>query len=154
MHEVEEIITFQRWMLRRGKELAERFLRSGNILGRLSGMGKRAFSVAVAEEVFVLLVITLYLLAGGGFAVQIWLAAFLAYSVHVLVHIAEAIVVRGYVPGLVTSLLSLPFVWYGVHSASLVFSWLQIVALALAGTLVASANLCLALKLASKLNNS
>lgn len=151
LHEVEEIITVRRWTRRSGKEISERFPRFRNILERLSGMGTLGFSVAVAEEVFVLLVVTLYLLAGGGFAGQIWLAAFLAYSVHVLVHIAEAVVTKGYVPGLVTSLLSLPFVWYGVHSASLVYRWWQIAALAVAGILFAAANLWLALKLASKL---
>lgn len=152
LHEAEVAITASGWMRRRGKELAERFPRFGNILGRLSGVDTAGFSVVAAEEVFVLLAVTLYLLGGGGFAGQIWLAAFLAYSVHVLVRIAEAVVTKGYVPGLVTALLSLPFVWYGVHSASLVFRWWQMAALALAGVLFAAANLCLTLRLAFKLS--
>lgn len=151
LHEAEVVITASGWTRRRGKELAERFPRFRNILGRLSGVDTPGFSVVAAEEVFVLLAVTLYLLGGGGFAGQIWLAAFLAYSVHVLARVVEAIVVKGYVPGLVTALLSLPFVWYGVHSASLVFRWWQMAALALAGTLFAAANLCLALRLATKL---
>lgn len=151
LHEAEVLFTAPRWMRRRGKELAERFPRFGNILGRLSGVDTPGFSVVAAEEVFVLLAVTLYLLGGGGFAVQIWLAAFLAYSVHILVRVVEAIVVKGYVPGLVTALLSLPFVWYGVHSASLAFRWWQMTALALAGVLFAAANLCLVLRLATKL---
>lgn len=150
LHEVEEVAAASRWMSRRGKEQAERFPRLGNILGRLSGMGTLGLTVVAAEEVLVLLAVTLYLLGGGGFAGQIWLAAFLAYSVHVLVRVAEAVVTKGYVPGLVTALLSLPFVWYGVHSASLVFGWWQMAALALAGILLAAVNLCLTLRLASK----
>lgn len=152
LHEVEEVAAASRWMSRRGKEQAERFPRLGNILGRLSGVGTLGFSVVAAEEVLVLLVVTLYLLGGGGFAGQIWLATFLAYSVHVMARIAEAVVTKGYVPGLVTALFSLPFVWYGVHSASLVFKWWQMATLALAGVLFAAANLCLTLKLASKLS--
>ena len=52
--------------------------------------------------------------------------------------------VRGYVPGLVTSLLLLPYAAYGVWSISLVWSLPKILALAAAGSIAVATNLRLA----------
>ena len=91
-----------------------------------------------------LLAVTAYVLVGGTWAAEVWGAVFLAFSLHLIVHAVQAAMVRGYVPGLATSLLLLPYAAFGVWSMSLVWSVPKILALAAAGSLAVAANLRLA----------
>ncbi|WP_081911134.1 MULTISPECIES: HXXEE domain-containing protein [Prevotellaceae] len=43
------------------------------------------------------------------YATEIWLAIFMAFSIHLIIHIIQSIVVKNYIPKLVTSFLLLPF---------------------------------------------
>jgi hypothetical protein len=53
-------------------------------------------------------------LADGPYALEIWTALFVAFSVHLVVHIGQGIIIRGYVPGLITSILLLRYSYYGI----------------------------------------
>ncbi|MDD7723435.1 MAG: hypothetical protein PUK64_10715, partial [bacterium] len=57
------------------------------------------------------------------------------------VHVGQALLVRGYVPGLFSSLLLLPYAAYGIWSIWLVMSGWSMLLLAGAGWLVLLANL-------------
>ena len=144
LHDAEEIAVQRRWMQAHGAELARRFPKFRAIIARLSALGTGAFAIAAAEELVVLLAATAYVLVGGAWAAEVWGALFLAFSLHLIVHVVQAAMVRGYVPGLVTSLLLLPYAAYGVWSISLVWSLPKILALAAAGSIAVAANLRLA----------
>ncbi len=144
LHDAEEIAVQRRWMQAHGAELARRFPKFRAIIARLSALGTGAFAIAAAEELVVLLAATAYVLVGGAWATEVWGALFLAFSLHLIIHVVQAAMVRGYVPGLVTSLLLLPYAAFGVWSMSLVWSVPKILALAAAGSLAVAANLRLA----------
>ena len=144
LHDAEEIAVQHRWMRAHGAELARRFPKFRAIIARLSALGTGAFAIAAAEELVVLLSATAYVLVGGPWAAEVWGALFLAFSLHLIIHVVQAAMVRGYVPGLVTSLLLLPYAAYGVWSISLVWSLPKILALAAAGSIAVAANLRLA----------
>ena len=65
----------------------------------------------------------------------------MAFSIHLFVHTVQAIVIRGYVPGLVTTILLLPYAVYGIHSILLVMNWLHLLLLSLAGVVFLIVNL-------------
>ena len=144
LHDAEEIAVQHRWMRAHGAELARRFPKFKAIIARLGALGTGAFAIAAAEELVVLLAATAYVLVGGAWAAEVWGALFLAFSLHLIIHVVQAAMVRGYVPGLATSLLLLPYAAFGVWSMSLVWSVPKILALAVAGSIAVAANLRLA----------
>lgn len=72
---------------------------------------------------------------------QLWSALFMAFSLHLLVHLAQAVMVRGYVPGVVTSVLLLPYAAYGIRSILLVMSALELAVWSILGVLIMMVNL-------------
>lgn len=106
----------------------------------LSRLNTKAFAIAALEELVVLLSVTCYVLAGGTYALPLWSALFMAFVVHLLVHVGQAMV-GGYVPGFATSLLLVPYVAYGLRSIWLVMSRGELIAWGVAGIVVMAVNL-------------
>ena len=141
LHDAEEVVVQHRWMLVHKESLASRFPKFRPMIEHLSRLGTTAFAIAATEELVVLVVATCYVLVDGIFATQIWSALFLAFSLHLLVHFGQAILFWGYVPGIVTSLLLLPYSAYGVWSIWLTTSAVEFLLLALCGIVFMVANL-------------
>ena len=150
IHEAEEVLVQHGWMKAHRADLERRFPWSPNILAHLSRLGRRAFAIAALEELLVLSLATCYVLVGGTCSMQVWSALFMAFSLHLLVHVAQAVAVGGYVPGLATSLLLLPFAAYGLWSIWLAMGCLEFMAWGLAGVAFMVANLRLAHWLGSR----
>lgn len=150
IHEAEEVLVQHGWMKAHRADLERRFPWSRNILAHLSRLGRRAFAIAALEELLVLSLATCYVLVGGTCSMQVWSALFMAFSLHLLVHVAQAVAVGGYVPGLATSLLLLPFAAYGLWSIWLAMGCLEFMAWGLAGVAFMVANLRLAHWLGSR----
>lgn len=151
LHDAEEVAVQHRWMENHSGALRERFLRLRPLLDRLQRLNTKAFALAALEEFIVLLCATACVLADVSFALELWAALFLAFSLHLLLHFGQAVAVRGYVPGLVTSILLSPFAAYGIFCISLVMSPLKMFALAVAGAAFVALNLLFAHWLGLKL---
>ena len=116
IHDTEEIIFQHKWMLRHKESLLQRFPKAKTMIDMLSSLSTKAFAIAAFEELVVILLATAWILADGKFAIEIWSALFIAFSFHLLVHIGQGIMIRGYVPGIVTSILLLPYSYLGMQS--------------------------------------
>ena len=114
IHDLEEILVQHKWMSAHKEDLLRRFPRIKPMIIHLSSLNTKAFTIAVIEEFVLLLLATTYYLADGPYALEIWTALFVAFSVHLVVHIGQGIIIRGYVPGLITSILLLPYSYYGI----------------------------------------
>ncbi|SIO28552.1 HXXEE domain-containing protein [Fibrobacter sp. UWB11] len=114
VHDGEEIIVQHKWMLTHKDLLIQKFPRAKRVITHLSSLSTKAFTMAVLEELILLLFATAYILIGGAYATELWIALFMAFSVHFVIHIAQGVIVRGYVPGLVTSILMLPYAYFGI----------------------------------------
>lgn len=141
LHDVEEAVVQHRWMLSHEAALRAQFPRLQPLITHLLQLDTRAFLVAALEEWLLLMGVTAYVLLQAPYATEVWAACFLAFSLHLLVHVGQALLVRGYVPGLVSSLLLLPYAAYGIWSIWLVMSGWSMLFLAGAGWLVLLANL-------------
>ena len=151
--DAEEVAVQPRWMENHCGALRERFLRLRPLLDRLQRLNTKAFALAALEEFIVLLCATACVLADVSFALELWAALFLAFSLHLLLHLGQAVAARGYVPGLVTSILLSPFAAYGIFCISLVMSPLKMFALAVAGASFVALNLLFAHWLGLKLTS-
>ena len=130
------------------KALAERFRGMKPMIDYLSRIGTKAFVIAALEELAVILLATCYVLVHGAYSLQVWAALFMAFSFHLLVHVLQAVLARGYVPGVVSALLLLPYSYIGLEGIWLAMSGWEMVACGVAGVVFMAANLLLAHRLA------
>ena len=153
IHEAEEIAVQKRWMSRHHDLLKQKFPRLKPLTGHLSKLGTKAFAVAAAEELLIVLAVTALVLIQYEFCMQIWSAIFIAFSLHHIVHILQAVAVRRYVPGLVSTVVLLPYSAYGLYSIHLAMSLWEMLAWGAAGLVFMAVNLMFAHKLGLTLTN-
>ena len=154
-HTLEVVFTARRWVGRRWVSLMNEHPNLLNILFRLSGMNMKSFLIAAGAGFLMLLLATAALFVGGLWTERIWATVFMAYSMCSLFSIVRTVVLKGYVPGLVASIVSIPIIAYTAYSLSLVWPWWEMLLFAVIGLALAVAGLFIAqrigLRLSSKL---
>ena len=138
-HTLEVLFTAKRWAGRHWVSLMNEHPNLLNILFRLSGMNMSALVIAAVVGFLAVLLSTAALFAGGLWAELVWTTVFMAYSVCALISIVRAVTLKGYVPGLVTSIISVPLIAYTAYSLSLVWPWWEILLFAILGLFLAVA---------------
>ena len=111
-------------------------------------MSVPAFALAVLEEFIIIGIVTVWALTLQWY--NVWIAVFSGFSLHILIHIGQWMIVRKYIPIIITSLLSIPYIIWGINSIVRSFAVIEIVTCFIAGVFVAVLNLFFAHKLASK----
>ncbi|MCC8187188.1 MAG: HXXEE domain-containing protein [Bacteroides sp.] len=110
LHDFEEIVFFKGWMHRNGELLANRYPRLAHMVSRMRCRSTAAFSLGVAEEFLLISVVSFGAVYTG--SCYLWLAVFAGFSLHLLIHIGQWLIWRGYTPAIVTTFLSFPYVIY------------------------------------------
>lgn len=141
IHDAEETLVQHRWMLKHTEDIVTKFPRTRPMAEYLLSLDTKAFAIAAIEELLILLAATCYVLIDGIYAMQIWSALFLAFSVHLIVHIIQAICIKGYVPGLVSTILLLPYSFLGVESIWYVMNGMELALWGTAGIVFMIVNL-------------
>lgn len=141
LHEIEEVVVQRRWMALHQARLLQRFPRLRRLIEHLGSLSTKAFAVAASEELLLLLLVTCYVLVDGPGCFYVWAAVFIAFAVHLHVHVVQAVAVVGYVPGLLTTLLLLPTCYLGIQTIWLRTSGWEILGLGIAGTVFIALNL-------------
>lgn len=152
IHDAEEIVVQHKWMQAHKEDLLRRFPRAKRIFSHLGGLSTKAFAIAVLEELILLLLATAYILANGPFAKELWIALFLAFSIHFVIHLVQGVIVRDYVPGIITSILLIPYSLFCIDSICGETSYGKIAMLAAIGFVAIAANLKFAHWLGNKLS--
>ena len=67
-----------------------------------------------------------------------------------LINIVRAVTLKGYVPGLVTSIISIPLIAYAAYPLSLVWPWWEMLLFAILGLFLALANLYFAQRIGQR----
>lgn len=143
-HTLEVLFTAKRWAGRHWVSLMNEHPNLLNVLFRLSGMNMKSFLIAAGACFLAVLLSTAALFAGGLWAELVWTTVFMAYSVCALISIVRAVTLKGYVPGLVTSIISVPLIAHTTYSLSLVWPWWEILLFAVIGLALAVAGLFIA----------
>lgn len=138
-HALEVVFTARRWASHHSASSDEAHQSLLNILFRLSGMNMSALVIAAVVGFLAVLLSTAALFAGGLWAELVWTTVFMAYSVCALINLVRAVTLKGYVPGLVTSIISVPLIAYAAYSLSLVWPWWGILLFAILGLVLAVA---------------
>ena len=102
LDDFEEIIMQQRWMERNADELSRRFPVLRKQIMQLRELSPTGFIIISGVSVYAVLSQHYFL----------WMALFLAFGIHLLVHVGQFVLLRKYIPAIVTSLLCLPYAVY------------------------------------------
>lgn len=149
-HTLEVLFTARRWASHHSASSDEAHQSLVNILFRLSGMNMSALVIAAVVGFLAVLLSTTALFVGGLWTERIWATIFMAYSVCTLINIVRAVTLKGYVPGLVTSIISVPLIAYAAYPLSLVWPWWEILLFAILGLVLALANLYFAQRIGQR----
>lgn len=114
-HDMEEIIGFGIFLKRNKKMLDRKYPFVSKTYEPFSTEG---LALAVFEQLVVcLLFCILALITDNRYIWLIWLGGFIAYALHLVIHIVQSAVIRKYIPALATSMMCLPIsVWYIIKS--------------------------------------
>lgn len=151
LHDAEEAVFLPGWLRRNRDALARRFPRiSRRLLPRLEHLTALRFAAMAAEELILLTAVTAYAVSTGN--CYPWLALFLAFGIHLLLHLVQWIAVGRYVPVVATSLIGLVYCGWGIHvlKNSRLFTLREAVLCAVAGCVAAGVNLLLLHRLAGR----
>jgi hypothetical protein len=149
LHEFEEIIFFKPWIRENSDYLQKRVPKPARrLLSHLENLSVPAFTVAVAEEFILLSVITIVSIMFDSYL--LWLGVFMGFFVHLLIHFVQWIILRRYIPVIITTFISLIYCVFsltyilekGIFHITEVILWTVI------GFIIISINLLFAHKLA------
>lgn len=143
-HALEVVFTARRWASHHSASSDEAHQSLVNILFRLSGMNMKSFLIAAGACFLAVLLSTAALFAGGLWTERIWATIFMAYSVCTLINIVRAVTLKGYVPGLVTSIISVPLIAYAAYPLSIVWPCWEMLLFGILGLAIAVAGLFIA----------
>lgn len=137
-HDMEEIVGIE-WFYSKNRWMFERYPK---ILKSYKGVTHMGFSAAVYEEFIPFFGVSLFAYYFPGQVVfALWYGIFLALTGHFLIHIGLTVVVRKYVPCVITSLICLPVsIVILVKSASLIEWNAFAVAIVISGIFLMLAN--------------
>lgn len=142
LHETEEAIAQRRRMSKSTDEPHSHvpvLLQATALIPELS---PAALAFSTVEKSLIILIVTALILAGllPPISMQLWSALFIAFSLHLILHIVHAVRLRTYVPGLITALLTLPFSISILATFFNIYTPLHLLALAIAGICLATIN--------------
>lgn len=141
LHDMEEIIGLDAWLKKNRALLINRYPTISRAYRSYSTEGMAA---AVLEELLLCIIICAAAELGGFY--RLWLGVFAAFALHLVVHIVQTAVFRGYIPAVITSLLCLPpsvwliSCWIGAISCSAA----QLLLYTAAGAAITAGNLKIA----------
>ena len=111
IHDFEEIIFFKSWINKNKDYLTKKYPKiAKRFLPCLGNLSTSAFALAVAEEFVLLSLITLCSVLFDNYL--LWLAAFMGFFVHLLIHLVQWIILKRYIPAIGTTFLALIYCIY------------------------------------------
>ena len=143
-HDLEEIIGMKRFVTRNADMLQRRY---PFLYKRLRRFTTEGFALAVMEELVVFSVLALAALYfDNSLSWNIWFGGFVGLAAHYVMHIGQALLIRRYIPALITSVICLPIsvlILYRSYSLIEINGWFVVL-----GLLIVALNMIPALKIA------
>lgn len=138
-HDIEEIAKRKRWARVNVDRIGGMFPNVRPMLVHLRDMSHRRFCIIVAEELLLISMAVLCAIYGPSMAPLFALTW--GFCIHLLVHVVQAMAIRGYVPGLTTTILLMPYLGIVVTDMLQQFRWHQNLLYAVLGTIAIIINL-------------
>ncbi|MGO0907376.1 HXXEE domain-containing protein [Clostridioides difficile] len=110
-HDMEEIIGFGIWLGKNKSMLDKKY---PFISKNYENYSTEGMAFAVFEELILCLIFCiLAVITDNQYVYLLWLGSFIAYTLHLIIHIGQSIIIRKYIPSLITSIICLPIsIWF------------------------------------------
>lgn len=107
LHDFEEIIFLQSW-IKRNESSIRKSLPSWaqKLISHLRNISTAAFCLGVAEEFFLITIVTIRSFFTKEYF--LWLGLFIVFTIHLVVHCFQSLILKKYIPAVFTSILLLP----------------------------------------------
>ncbi|WP_434296020.1 HXXEE domain-containing protein [Clostridium sporogenes] len=150
IHDFEEIIFTGTWKKRYKKACKESKMKKVPFSDFVS---TSSFSCAVAEEFIIFSMVTFLSCYFNNYVA--WYGLFFAIVLHFVIHFVLSLKFRHYVPGLVTSIIFLPFSIYILYIVTEMnkYSWQTICLSSIIGFIIVLLNIAILHKMMSKFSN-
>lgn len=138
-HKTEEIARRKRWARLNVDRIGGMYPNMRPMLVHIRDMSNGSFCIIVIEELLLIssaVVCTINETFMAPLFALTW-----GFCIHLLVHIVQAFAVKGYVPGLITSVAILPYAGFAVADMLQQFPWQQNLLYAVSGSIVVTINL-------------
>ena len=137
-HDMEEIIGFKSWIDKNCETIISRYPRIEKMYAQYSTEG---MALAVFEEFILCIIICAISVMTNWYG--LWLGGFIAFVIHLVVHIGQAIVIKKYIPALITSIICLPVSIYFIYRSISLLSYavMSIVVFSFLGIIIIGINL-------------
>lgn len=142
IHDFEEIILMKPWIIKNSLYFQENYPRlAKRLLPHFNNLSTESFALGVAEEFIIIVFITLYTYFTNDF--KLWLGLFAAFIFHLVIHLIQSIIIKSYIPAVVTSILCLPFSIYAIMLiiSNLKINYISLIAYSIVGIIAMIANL-------------
>lgn len=139
LHEFEEIILLPGWLHAHAEKLGRRYPKIGNKLSALGELETPVFALAVLEEFIIVSVCTTIALATN--QLTAWLCCFLAFSIHLILHLVQFFIFGKYIPALLTTVLGLPYCVWAFLPLQKQYTWTEMLLWGIVGSAACAVNL-------------
>ena len=130
----------QVWIRKNKTYLYERFpLLSKILLPHFDNITTASLAFGVAEEFILISIITVISYIMNRYS--LWIGLFIAFTLHLLIHCFQTLIVRKYVPAIVTSIICLPICIYIIKQIIQVATLNTIILYSILGSIIMVINL-------------
>lgn len=139
LHELEEILMVCPWIKKNSTAMRRRFPKAERIIRKMEQMTTQKFAVIATEEFLIVSTCTFVSLQTGNLTA--WYCCLAAFGIHLIAHIVQFILWRGYIPAIVSTVFCLPYCIWAIQDTYRFFSPHELYLYALLGTILGGANL-------------
>lgn len=141
-HDFEEIIFIQVWISKNRDYLCKKFpILSKKLLPHFDNITTASFAFGVAEEFILISIITVVSYVTNWYL--LWIGLFIAFTLHLVIHCFQALVIKKYVPAIITSLICLPICIYIINNVVKLFQLHTVVLYSILGFIIMVINLAI-----------
>lgn len=141
IHDVEELLTRGRWEKKHYNDLVAKCPKFTSLFSAIKDLNQFKYTIVILEQLLFLVIAVIM----AAYADPTPMCAlFWGFAIHtVLQHILSSVVFRAYFPGLISSVLLLPYFAYGIYMLLNMYSIVENIVMAICGLGVISLNLVL-----------
>lgn len=141
LHDVEELLTRRRWEKKHYNDLVAKCPKFTSLFSAIKDLNQFKYTIVILEQLLFLVIAVIM----AAYADPTPMCAlFWGFAIHtVLQHFFLSVLFRSYYPGLISSVLLLPYFAYGIYMLLNMYSIVENIVMAICGLGVISLNLAL-----------
>ncbi len=152
IHELEEILGFEKWYVKRKNKLDKYPVVAKKVHKIFSYYTTKGMLFAIVEQLILCLLVC-FIAVKYDFYI-LWLGAFIGYTIHLIIHFFQSVILKTYIPSFITSVIELPICFYLIYIVfnHYAFSFINVFYYSIFALIVIALNLFLVHKVMKKIH--